>query len=177
MGMDVTGLIKKYLPQIQEFIDARVEAKLKELLPQIQEAVKVAMDNYVKDLAQRFGLQIPSQNPQNQSPQSPNPTNVNPSPIPQTQAQLDFLTLLRALGFGSSSTLEDLKRWAEIRTLAEAVVGRGPSVSDVVKAFVMGQNYTLRMLYLMTRGKWEKVEESLFGSIEKLFGEEKGESK
>jgi hypothetical protein len=50
-------------------------------------------------------------------------------------------------------------------------------VADVVKAFVMGQNYTLRMLYLMTRGKWEKVEETLFGSVEKLFGEEEAEKK
>jgi len=161
LGFNVTDLVKQYLPQIQQFIDSRIEAKFKEFLPQVQEAVKIAMDNYVKDLAQRFGIQIPSQA---QSPSS------NPSPS-QTSADFNtFLMLTKAFGFGSS-TLEDLKKLAEVRTLAEAIVGRGPSVSDVVKAFLAGQTYTLRMLYLMTRGKWEKVEEQLFGSVEKLFGE------
>jgi hypothetical protein len=171
MGFNVTELLKQHLPAIQQWIDSRIEAKLREFLPQVQEAVKVAMDNYVKNLAQQFGIQIPQQSPQN-----PNPS-PNPSPSFQAQGLGELLALAKALGFGSSSALEDLKRWAEIKTIAEAIAGKGPSVSDIVKAFLAGQTHTLRMLYLMTRGKWEKVEEQLFSSVEKLFGEEESEKK
>ena len=177
MGFNVTELLKQHLPAIEKWIDSRIEAKFKEFLPHVQEAVRTAMDNYVKNLAQQFGIQIPSQNPQTQSLQSPNPASINPSPSSQIPVQgLDFITLVKALGLGSGSLTDELKKYAELKSIAEAIAGRGPSISDVVKAFIMGQNYTLRMLYLMTRGKWEKVEETLFGGVEKLFGEG-GESK
>ena len=173
LGIDVNSIVQQYMPQLIQFIDSRIEAKLKEYMPKFANEVR----NVILDM-----LKSPP-SPQPQPSQNPGSQGSNLGQVTAPMVQVGDSTvrdmiltgLMRAV-FGGGSTIDELKKYAEIRAIAEAIVGRGPTISDVVKAFVMGQNYTLRMLYLMTRGKWEKVEESLFGSVEKLFGEE-GEKK
>jgi hypothetical protein len=158
-GIDVNSIVQQYMPQLIQFIDSRIEAKLKEYMPKFAEEVR----NVILDM-----LRSPStpQSPPQSNPQTLNPsqasTQINATQIPQigdsTVRDLIVSGLMRAV-FGGGSITDELKKYAEIRAIAEAIAGKGLDPLEVFKIYRSGMVDTIRMLYVMTRKKFplEKI--------------------
>jgi len=161
------GLAKDLLPQIVSFIDSRIEAKLKEYLPKFGEVTRQAIEDLIK--------QHVSPGPLVQG-QGPNPNPIpNPVQVPQQEAGLSQRDILVAQFLqsilGRRGIEDELKRFAEIKQLAEAISGGGLNPMEVFKVYRYGLLDSMRMLYLMTRKKFP-LEKFLFEEEEK-----EGESK
>ena len=152
------GLAENLLPQIVSFIDARIEAKLQEYLPKLGEATKQA----IQDVIKQYLGQAP--NP------SPNPIQAPVQAPVQDVSQRDLIVaqLLQSILGRRGGLEEELKRFAEIKQLAESISGGGLSPTEVFKIYRYGMLDTMRMLYLMTRKKFP---------LEKLLMEEEEEEK
>lgn len=152
-------IVKDLLPQIVSFIDSRIEAKLKEYLPKFGEVTKQAIEDLIKQQV----VQGPNPNPV-QVPQ------VNPVQVPQetglSQRDILMAQLLQNMLGGRRGIEDELKRYAEIKQLAETISGGGLSPMEVFKVYRYGLLDSIRMLYLMTRKKFP---------LEKLLEEEEKE--
>jgi len=167
------GVVENLLPQIVSFIDARIEAKLKELMPKLGEVTRQAIQDIIKQ-------SLANVNPgQGQGP-SPNP-NPNPVQVSQdvqgpvqvlTQRDLIVAQLLQSILGRRGGLEEDLKRFAEIKQLAESISGGGLSPMEIFKVYRSGMLDTIKMLYLMTRKKFP-----LEKFLEEEEEEKEGESK
>jgi hypothetical protein len=160
------GVVENLLPQIVSFIDSRIEAKLKEYLPKFGEVTRQAIEDLIK---QHINQQVV----QGQGP-NPNPI-PNPVQVPQQEAGLSQRDILMAQFLqsilGRRGIEDELKRFAEVKQLAEAISGGGLNPMEVFKVYRYGLLDSIRMLYLMTRKKFplEKLLE--------LEEEKEGESK
>jgi hypothetical protein len=162
------GVVENLLPQIIAFIDSRIEAKLKEYLPKFGEVTRQAIEDIIKQ-------RNPGQVGQGSNPNPVQATQVNPvQDVGLSQRDILVAQFLQNVLGGRRGIEDELKRFAEIKQLAEAISGGGLSPTEIFKVYRYGMLDTMRMLYLMTRKKFplEKLLEE--GEEE---GEKEGESK
>ena len=136
------GVVENFLPQITAFIDSRIEAKLKEYLPKFGEVTRQAVEDIIKQ-----HLQV------GQGP-NPNPVQVQGQDVGLSQRDILMAQFLQNILGGRRGIEDELKRFAEIKQLAEAISGGGLSPTEVFKVYRYGMLDTIRMLYLMTRKKF-----------------------
>jgi hypothetical protein len=82
--------------------------------------------------------------------------------------------------FGGGSIVDELKKYAELKSVAEMIAGRSPDPIELFKLYRYGMVDTLRFLYLMTRKKFplkEIMEMDEEGLAKILEGEEEGGEK
>jgi hypothetical protein len=153
------GVVEKFLPQLTAYIDTRIEAKLKEYLPKFGEVTRQAVEDVIK---QQLQVQGPK----------PNPNPVQGQDVGLSQRDILVAQFLQNILGGRRGIEDELKRYAEIKQLAETISGGGLSPTEVFKVYRYGMLDTIKMLYLMTRKKFP---------LEKLLEEEEeekeGESK
>ena len=159
------GLAENLLPQIITFIDSRIEQKLNEYLPKFGEATRQVIEDIIKRNLGQVG-QAPNPNP------NPVQAPVQAQDVQVSQRDLIVAQLLQNILGRRGGLEEELKRFAEIKQLSEAIVGGGLSPLEVFKIYRSGMLDTIKMLYLMTRKKFPL--EKLMEEEEK---EEEGESK
>ena len=152
------GVVENLLPQIVSFIDARIEAKLQEYIPRFGEATKQA----IQDVIKQYLGQAPNPNP------NPVQAPIQAQDVQVSQRDLLVAQLLQSILGRRGGLEEELKRFAEIKQLAESISGGGLSPTEVFKIYRYGMLDTMRMLYLMTRKKFP---------LEKLLMEEEEEEK
>jgi len=148
------GFVEKLLPQVVQFIDSRIEQKLNELIPRLGEVTKQAIQDIIKNSGSPGQAPQIGQALQNQAPQGTQEL---------SQRDLVVASLLQSILSKRGGLEEDLKRFAEIKAIAESIAGRGVDVMEIFKIYRSGMIDTIRMLYLMTRKKFP---------LEKLIMEE-----
>jgi len=86
--------------------------------------------------------------------QGPNPNPVQVQEAGLSQRDILVAQFLQNILGGRRGIEDELKRFAEIKQLAEAISGGGLSPMEVFKVYRSGMIDTIRMLYLMTRKKF-----------------------
>jgi len=148
-----SGNILDLLGIKQEDIAKFIDPLKNELKNAIKDAVKDAVKEFISELYKEAQVQ---------AQQNPNPSSQ------QVQAPdfSTFLALAKALGLtGGGGIVEEMKKFAELKTIAETISGGGMSAQDIFNIYRAGMQDMINFFRTLsrTKGGRETIDKIIIG--------------